>query len=163
MISTETAKCSCGSWPYYPAKVRAKVGDFERVITFRPGFKCELTGGSSHGQHGMDLLFLLIGDKGAIQFVVYTMWMIDPDFCRYSSANKIMPPMAADIGYHSPKPMYEGQASMGNDCPWIDGECFYDGSSLQAEEVFKVFRASGEEALWELLEERYRDWFESKD
>lgn len=55
--------CCCGD-VYYPAKVRASVNGFERCITFRPGYICPQSGGNSHGRHGMEMLFMLKGDKG---------------------------------------------------------------------------------------------------
>lgn len=151
-------KCSCGKQPFYPAKVRAMVNGFERIITFQNGYTCEIDWngpdrGQSHGRHGMNLLFLLKGERGAIQFVVFTGW--ETTWKEYDEGLSVMP---ADIGAHAYKPMYEGQTSMG-ECEWLDGkECFYDGSGLQANEVFKVFVRRGEEAMWSELEKYYKHW-----
>ena len=160
------AKCSCNSKPFFPAKVKAKVGDFERVITFRPGFVCENIGKSyGHGRHGMELLFLLKGEKGAMQFLLYTGW--GPDWEEFSQPNGIshLFPMPADLGYHSPKPMYEGQEPVldGEDCPWLGVPCYYDGSGLAANAAFKVLVQGGEEALWDFLEEAYKSRFDEMD
>ena len=52
-------KCHCGEAPYFPAKVRAEVNGYERVISLMAGYVCTLSGGSSHGRHGMGMIFLL--------------------------------------------------------------------------------------------------------
>ena len=151
-------KCSCNDRPFYPAKVKAEVNGFERTISFKPGYKCEVSGGKSHGQHGMDMIFMLKGSKGVIQFVAYTGWPADWQEFNYPPTQKI-DILPADLGYHSYEPQYEGQTSMGK-CSWLnDKECYYDGSGLQAYEAFKVFVSKGEEALWDLMEERYVDIF----
>lgn len=149
-------KCSCGKRPFFPAKVRAKVGDFERVITFMPGFRCELTGPRSHGRHGMDMLWLLIGEKGTVQFKLFTGW--EPNWVSHAKCD--FGPMPADLGYHSKTPRYEGQSLMDGECPWTGGPCYYDGSGLCADDAFKVFVSEGEDALWALMEETYQQTFE---
>jgi hypothetical protein len=48
-----------------------------------------------------------------------------------------------DLGYHSPKPLYEGQEPFDLDCDVIGGPCHYDGSSLSAEAPIKRWAAGG--------------------
>jgi hypothetical protein len=118
----------------------------------------------NYGIHGMEIRFVLKGDLGAVQFVVYTplhlphvtkeLW----DNNRHRDWNPFKP-MGADIGYHSPTPRYDGQHSM--DCDLMpSGKCYYDGSGLQAEEFLPTFLAGGDEAVWPMLEERYRELFD---
>jgi hypothetical protein len=38
------------------------------------------------------------------------------------------------------------------------GECWYDGSSLQADELARLFFKQGEGVVWEYLEDRYQSW-----
>lgn len=62
-------------------------------------------------------------------------------------------PMLADLGYHSPKPMYENHKSMGP-CEVLDGrECYYDGSTLSAMKIFKALLTDGEEGVWRELKD----------
>jgi hypothetical protein len=100
------------------------------------------------------------------------------------SEHTLLQPMAADIGYHSPEPMYEGQqpichilrepkfdkttgkitpAIYGDPviCPYVDNDipCYYDGSTLNAEPIYQIFLKKGEEALWRELEKRYEIQF----
>ena len=152
--------CDCGKQPTFPGNVRAVVNGFERITTFKPGFICPLTGGKSHGRHGVDLLFLLSRNNRVIQFLVFTHW--SPDCMEKGLFRDAINPMPADLGYHSPTPLYEGQTS-GDDCPWIKGDCYYDGSGLNAERPFGIFLTEGEEAMWEYLEGYWTDLFERKE
>lgn len=103
----------------------------------------------------------------------------------------LLSPTGADLGYHSPVPMYEGQepireiykspkiirdkngefadlipAVYGDPviCPYLpnDVPCYYDGSSLQAQEVLKILVDSGIEKTWEYLDYRYQNQFVEK-
>ena len=150
--------CTCNEKPWFPFKVRAKVGEFERIISFKPGFICEVEGPRSHGRHGVEMLWTLVGEKGAVQFLFFTGW--EPDY-EYPSQDKTDWSMPADLGYHSPRPMYEDQVSNGTDCPFLPpgSTCYYDGSGLNAIEAWKVFVREGEEALWEHLTHYYRSVF----
>ena len=141
----------------------------ERIIRFEPGYDCirfecvygsktciPHTGGS-HGVHGLTIRFVLRGDAGAVQFVIYSGWLPEPQ--PYGQAHY----MAADLGCHSRTPRYDGQGSMGP-CELLDGTpCYYDGSGLNAEEPFRILCSFGHEALWAYLEEMYRHTFEGAD
>jgi len=39
------------------------------------------------------------------------------------------------------------------------GECYYDGSGLQAEDFMPTFLAGGSEAVWTMLESKYNQIF----
>lgn len=154
-------KCDCNQCPDFPMKVRANIFGYERIISFKPGFVCSVdwngpNSGKSHGQHGMDLLFVLKKDKKAIQFRIYTGWGINDSRRR----DDIRPPMAADLGYHSPTPRYKGHIMMTKNCEIIGGKCYYDGSTLRAIDTFKVLLQQGEEALWGVLEKEHRSVFD---
>lgn len=45
-------------------------------------------------------------------------------------------------------------------CPYTDGgPCYYDGSSLNAQPIFRRFLTEGDKVIWEKLEEYYVDRF----
>jgi hypothetical protein len=90
----------------------------------------------------------------------------------------LISPMAADIGFHSPVPIYEGQEPVreilkklkmtdegfippvyGDPviCPYLDNDmpCYYEGSSLKAESVWREIVRYGKNRLWEKLESWY--------
>ena len=141
--------------------------EFKREIRFRPAFdKRSAEPGKNYGVHGVEMKWFLRGPLGTIQFVVSTNWMLphvekemdarlDPGF-----PHLLCHPQPTDIGYHSPKPMYTDQSLMAEDCEYVEGgRCYYDGSSLQAEKVFQVLVEQGDEACWQVLEDRYRSTF----
>lgn len=68
-------------------------------------------------------------------------------------------PMGYDVGYHSPKPMYDGQTPTHEDCEYTGGVCYCDGSGLRAEEWMEVFIAKGGEEIWTMLEQEYLERF----
>lgn len=177
----------------------------ERITEWEPAFdKRNPDPKKNYGIHGATMRWVLKGPKGAIQFVVYTNWML-PHVTKeqikrsYKRAMErgekgfalemetFWQPMAADWGYHSRVPMYEGQEPMGSvnwefkdtgkegieryesmrtetgtftPCQYLDGApCYYDGSGLYAEEVLNVLITQGGEAVWKLMEESYHERF----
>lgn len=140
--------------------------DLIHKITFEPGhdcirFKCKWghaacrpEEGGSHGIHGLEIRFLVVGEEGAVQFLLYTGWPPEPKTGPQHSGR-----VPADLGYHARTPQYEGQSSMGP-CGFLEGdECYYDGTSLGADEPFRILCNDGDEALWAFLEAEYRARF----
>lgn len=118
----------------------------------------------NYGIHGVEVRFVLKGKKGAVQFLLFTNWMLphvqkeqdgrhgDHIFCH---------PMPADLGYHSYKPTYEGQVSITEKCSYLDGQpCYYDGSGLNAERIYQVLLQEGDKGVWHELEEYYKQVFD---
>ncbi len=141
----------------------------KREIRFRPAWdKRNPDPKKNYGIHGVDIAFFLKGEKGAIQFVFYTNWQL-PHVQKENDSKPLNEfpymfhkPMATDVGYHSPKPMYEGQTKMSGKCDIIGGDCYYDGSSLYAETMFDILVEKGDEAVWQKLEEEYAERFDKK-
>lgn len=121
----------------------------KREITFRPAFdKRNTDPKKDYGIHGVDMLWVLKGYHGAVQFIVYTGWQIDG-----IQDSQVCP---ADLGYHSKKPMYHGQEPMTNKCAHLGGKkCYYDGSGLAAEELFRTLKTKGSDGVWAELEQYY--------
>ena len=136
-------------------------GMFERKTIWRPAFdKRHPDPKKNYGIHGVEVKWLLTGDKGAVQFVLYTGW--NTKGVRAERHDEpAHAPMPTDIGYHSPVPMYEGQTVIQEECPYLnDRPCYYDGSGLNAERYFDILTDKGEDALWKALEAYYRARFE---
>ena len=140
------------------------MSDRKRMVKFERGFNCReyecawdkdgcVQGqGGFHGVHGMAIRFLLKGDEGAVQFLLYTGWI--PTDKHYHNARH-MHPIPVDLGYYGRKPHYDDQESMGP-CEFLDGAaCYYDGSSLQAESAWTTLINGGEDDLWRFLGEYY--------
>jgi hypothetical protein len=142
--------------------------ELKREITFNPAWdERNPDPGKDYGIHGVDMRFILIGDKGAVQFVLYTNWHLPHVMEEFEAKRDLrynfFAPMPADIGYHSLKPMYDSQDVMKENCEYLGGQpCYYDGSGLWAVEYFETLVTEGGEALWEKLERYYYELFESE-
>jgi hypothetical protein len=139
----------------------------ERVVQVRPAYdKRDPDPKKNYGVHGADLIFGLKGEAGAVQFVIFTNWYLPgvaDEMWKKGNPRIFFSPMPADVGYHSPKPLYEDQNQISEACEWLDGKpCYYDGSGLHAEEVFTLMIAEGHEAMWKHLEEYYLSIFSKK-
>lgn len=111
----------------------------------------------NYGIGGLYIWFILKGEKGAVQFnVSFPVYLnhINKQILDY--VNKIE---GCDVGYHSPKPMYEGQRVIDENCHILEGKCYYDGSGLRAyewaDEIFSKPGSDHEEIIFKKLEEEY--------
>lgn len=138
-----------------------------RIVKFFPAWdKRNPDPKKNYGIHGVELLMLLKGKEGAVQFRLSTNWHLpsvqkeldakwesNPQW-RHISCH----PLPTDLGYHSYIPRYEGQTPISKECEWLEGKtCYYDGSSLNAEDIYKKLLIDGDGAVWEGLEEYYKD------
>lgn len=121
----------------------------------------------SYGIHGVNLRFLVVGPLGVVQFLLHTNWQL-PHVERELDSRPVdsrfphlsCRPVPADLGYHSPKPMYEGQTPRDN-CTYLGGRpCYYDGSGLNARKPYEILVAEGLDPMWEFLEDDYKRTFE---
>jgi hypothetical protein len=149
---TPSRECDCGAGPKARRVWRTRDDGLQEAVEFVVGYKCTLKGPRSHGQHGMEIRWYLRGPKGVAQFVMYTDWPPSSQSPRLDGRRSF--PMAADLGYHALSPQYDGHIGR-DDCHLIDGECFYDGSGLQAKRLMERFFAEGEDAIWTMLQWTY--------
>lgn len=106
----------------------------------------------------MNVRFLLHGDLGAVQFL----WNIKTSGereAKHGLWDVAEVPSGYDLGFHSCRPrQWQGEGNR-MDCEFLpQGFCYYDGSGLQAEDVAKRFIVEGEDAVWEVLADRYQTW-----
>lgn len=137
-------------------------GSFTKEIKFGKSWdKRDPDPNKNYGIESQTLWFILKGPKGAIQFCMSTGCYIKAvveefrEAGPYKGSYDPLRQFARDLGYHSPQPMYEGQKPMSNPCDVLGGTCYYDGSTLQAEEPMEVLMAKGEDALWSFLMDEY--------
>ena len=144
------------------------MSNFERIIEIYPPFdKRNADPKKNYGIHGMELRFVLKGELGATHFVYYTcqhLPHVAEELWRNNKDKDWNPfkGMGVDIGYHSKIPTCDGHTVTKNKCPYTEGDCYYDGSSLQADEFTPIFLEKGTDAVWEMLEERYHLWLEKE-
>ena len=142
---------------------------FERIVDFQPGFdKRSNNPSTNYGICGGVFTFVLKGPHGAIQFKFSAPFYPEHVFKEHMERNDISAlellyrPNGYDVGYHSPRPMYEGQDPICTDgsCPYVEGKhCYYDGSGLRADDWLKEFLAGGTEWLWPVMEAEYHARF----
>lgn len=155
--------------------MKENVNGFERELKIAEAWdKTDSDPKKNYGIHGMDMRFYLKGPKGVIQFILYTNWHLphnEKDLLRKMDekhedshfVHALFCPMPADIGYHSPTPLYEGQTETSG-CHLLEGgKCYYDGSSLYADTIYNIFVAGGDDALWAQLEKEYHERFVAKN
>lgn len=143
--------------------------EFQQIVQVTPAYsKRDPDTKKDYGIGACRIRFILKGPKGAVQFMIGTTWFLPQtqrenrkwqyDFdCKFDQIH----PQGWDVGFHSPVPMYEGQTHM-DSCDVLEGNCYYDGSSLRADEWVPNFLAGGTEWLWPKLEEEYRSLFETE-
>lgn len=126
----------------------------------------------NYGIHGVAMRWVLRGNRGATQFLLFTNWqlphvtkeMVDRALRKSQLLDEtefrcFWQPMPADLGYHSYVPQYEGHES--RSCDLLQhGECYYDGSGLAAERVFNRMLREGDKGLWDELEMYYHQCFD---
>jgi len=137
-----------------------------RILTMKPPFdKRDPDPSKNYGIHGMELRFVLLKNKRAVQFIVYTpiyLPHVMEEFKQKLSTGemKSFPEIiGADVGYHSPEPMYEGQESFDDDCVFTGGRCFYDGSGLRAHTWIKIWLKHGMNVIWQMMEHEWQSNF----
>lgn len=139
--------------------------NLERIVMASPAFdRRHPDPKQNYGIGGVRLTFIVKGKHGAIQFMIGTDWY--PPHVQEERHHQIarseylaIQPSGWDVGYHSHVPMYDGQSPMANECHILGGQCFYDGSSLLADEWRDKFLSGGTDWLWPALEREYGERF----
>jgi len=141
------------------------MGELTRSIEISGAFdKRNPAPNKNYGIHSMEIRFILSGEHGAMQFLVYTgmhLPHVEEELWRKTQGQKYNPfrPIGADIGYHAKNPRYEGHDCIDENCKYTGGKCYYDGTSLGADEFMPEFLAGGSDAVWPMLERRYKQTF----
>lgn len=145
--------------------IEQTVGDFKRQIVFKPGFDWRHANSSrDYGIGAVRMWFILIGEHGAVQWQIGTDWFTESarnHLSKFSKPNKLQPD-GWDLGYHSKTPRYEGHDNMECDC-LPEKRCYYDGSSLLADNLVEGFLNGGDEWVWNRLEAYYAHIFGDKE
>lgn len=149
---------------------------FEKIVQLTPAYdQRDPDPRKDYGVHGVDLIMILKGEKGATQFSLSTGWLLPQtvglpndgsyeELYKYtellhSSFTQRYYPMPTDLGYHAKEPQYEDQY-VRNDCHILGGECYYDGSGLNAYIPFRELLTKGSDGVWVVLEKYYNFLFE---
>jgi len=131
-----------------------------REVRFEPGFARRWNGPCiDQNIFGMNIRFLLVGEKGAAQFRLFIDWLPDPTATSYaevdSRADEAREAFPPELGVHARIPQYAGQILRTEDCPMIGGPCYYDGGAQDAEAVYWALMREGDAVVWRTLQEIY--------
>lgn len=90
----------------------------ERIVTFDPAYdKRDPDPKKNHGIGCVSLRMAVKGPRGAISFTLFTSWNlkhVEEEFDKKQEHTRFAcHPLPADLGYHSPKPMYDDQHYVG--------------------------------------------------
>lgn len=134
---------------------------FKKKIQVRPAFdKRNVDESKNYGIHGCDIIFTLIGEKGAVTFVLFTGWHLPHIVAEMEHTyDQLFKPMPTDIGYHSPYAMYEDQKPREQVCEYIGVPCYVGGSALYSDEYFDVLVKEGTKGLWKKMIKYYKSCF----
>lgn len=146
----------------------------EKIVNFHPAYdKRDDDPSKDYGIGSVTIRFVLKGKRGAVQILLGTNWYLPETIKEYKTEgikgrivnlldkeNDCSGIHGWDIGYHSPKPMYERQEPIADDCPYVEGgKCYYDGSGLRAKDIPEMLVRKGSDTIWKILEEEYKDRF----
>ena len=133
---------------------------FEKIVKMLPAHDGrDKDPNKNTGIHGVDLIMTLKGEKGAVRFMLYTNWQL-PAIKVEELPDCLRKPLPADLGIHSPSPVYDGQEVSQKECLYLDNKpCYYDGSGLNAKPVYDVLLEKGSDGVWEYLENYYQEVF----
>jgi hypothetical protein len=147
------------------------VSSFTREVKALASYDHRDEPGSRLGAHGVDLVFILRGELGAITASISTGWMAKPlahAMARPAGLNERLDKPGVDRGLRDlyPSGRYVGSHSLVNRseymtgptaCDWLDGApCYDDGSFTAGGEVMELLVTGGSDAVFERLERYYQ-------
>lgn len=112
----------------------------------------------------MRVRFLLSGPLGTVQFLYETHNALELRSSQGRPWNLVREPEGIDLGFHAASPREWQREEDRFDCDVLEqGFCWFDGSTLQAEQLAARFHERGDAVVWETLQDRYEIWLEGRD
>ena len=135
-----------------------KEEELKRLVKFMPAWdKRDPDPRKDYGIHGVDLVMVLKGKKGAVHFLLFTGWLLPEN---EKAGRTHWEPLPVDVGYHALAPQWSGQEVGEGKCEYLDGRpCYCEGSGLAAQRMFEVLLREGSDGVWRELEVCYRNRF----
>lgn len=140
----------------------------EKITKFLPAWDKRSTNpNKNYGIHGVDLLMILKGEYGAVEFTVYTHWNLPHVQAEFLEKHNdkfdiayFLCPDPNNLGYHSKEKRYSDQDVACETCQYCDREpCYVGGTGIGAEKAFNILVKEGSDAVWTFLEKYYVDIF----
>ena len=143
-------------------EIRQKMSDnSERILRIRMPFdRRHPTPLKNYGVGAMFFQMVYLKENNATQFTFSVPFYL-PHVARNLPHNSLCEGTGFDVGYHANKPQWENQNPMDNCDLLIEGKCYYDGSSLQADERYKKFiqQKDAFDWAWKQLESDWQERF----
>lgn len=135
----------------------------KKKISFNPSWdKRNTVPGKNYGVHGVEMIWTLTGSKGAIQWEVFTGWMLkslrneNPEYYGFESSSV----SGAFVAFHSKKPLHKGDSVSQKKCEFLGNKpCYSNMSCMAADEILEILIEKGEDAVWLELEDYYKKTF----
>jgi len=130
----------------------------EKFVKFLPAWdKRNSTPNKDFGINSVRIYFCIKGEKGAIQFVLATGWNLPHVKKEFlGKTNNDLFPLAMDVSYHSPVPMYDGQQPISSTCELLgDKTCYCGGSGSEVEKYLEALIEHGSDRVWDMLIDEY--------
>lgn len=126
----------------------------------------------NYGIGAMSIWLAVKGNKGGVSCKFGTSWYLPQNQPSslgmlsqhpFNPCEELMQPKGWDISYHSKEQNYDWVTPT-KDCELTDGDCWCDGSSLQAQKQWlPVFLHEGSEGIFKRLEQFYESHFNGAD
>lgn len=138
----------------------------ERIVQFTPAFDHRKEN-PNRGRGTVELFMTVKGDRGAVTFHMFTGWHLketadaDSERITYSPTDikVLFRPGPSELATHSPIPR-AGSSETDGACPYVDGgKCYQDIGYSIADPIFDALIREGSDAVWPLLEARYKEEF----
>ena len=150
------------------------MSELKREIRFVAGYNCvdfECVNGQAncgHGKSGMGIMFVVMGDNGAVEFVIDTGW-----YPYYNDGmplgNRLMygqcrsEPHPGPVMIHSPKQESPDDKASDPSCRYLGGKpCYLREYYLMGQDAFYSLVNGGEDGLWKFMESVYSHFFISQ-
>lgn len=150
----------------------------EKIVEFQPASdKTHEDPKKNYGIGGVKCAMVLKGEKGAVHFFFDTGMHLPGVKQRFAKEGKMVRDiglsdgemyialdyMGYDVGYHSPEKQFESQNINQEECEYLDGKpCYTDSSAFRAEKYMETLVREGSDAIWDMLEEDYKNRFKNE-
>ena len=143
-------------------EIRQKFDDgSEKILRIRMPFdKRHSCPEKNYGIGSMFFAMIYLKNNNAMQFTFSVPFYL-PHVARGLPQDSLCEGLGYDVGYHADKPQYEGQSPMDKCNLLTEGKCYYDGSSLAADERYKQFLLQEDafDWVWKKLAEDWQSHF----
>ena len=134
-----------------------EIDDLIREVRLIPAF--DHTDKPGGGRHGVELLFLLTGNRGVVEMCVFTGWGLKPiKGSRIPSDVMTHHPCPARMNFHSPVLLSDANAIKEDACGLLEGCPCWCLTTFHEEHdrMFQVLLLEGSEGVWREMEKFYR-------